>query len=303
MNWSSIAFDWNQARAFLATAEEGSLSAAARALGQTQPTLGRQVSALEEALGVTLFERAGRAMRLTEAGRGLIPHMREMAEAATQVSLKASGQAQAAEGKVSITATNAMAAFHLPKVLKKIRATAPGIELEIITSNDVRDLTQREADIAIRHGRPDQPELIAKLLGETSAHLYASTEFLDTYGRPKSPEDLAGFQFIGFDTPDLLIAPLREIGVTLSRDNFKITTANGLAMAEYIKCGLGIGVLVKEDAATLAGMEQVLPMLPPFEVPVWLATHRELHTSRRYRIVYDIIAEEIQSYFKAIVPA
>ena len=109
MNWSDIAFDWNQVRAFLATYQEGSLSAAARALSQTQPTLSRQVTALEQSLGVTLFERGHRKVRLTAAGLELIEHARAMAEAANRVSLAASGQSQAVEGRVCITATEMLA--------------------------------------------------------------------------------------------------------------------------------------------------------------------------------------------------
>ncbi|MEM7570478.1 MAG: LysR family transcriptional regulator, partial [Pseudomonadota bacterium] len=169
MNWQAITFDWNQVRAFLATAEEGSLSAAARALKMTQPTLSRQVTALEEHLGVTLFERGPRTMALTEAGRELIGHVRVMGEAATRVSISASGQSQAISGRVAITCTNMVATHYLEPVIRRIRTEAPGIQLEILTSNDVRDLTRREADIAIRHGRPDQPDLFAKQIGETQA--------------------------------------------------------------------------------------------------------------------------------------
>ena len=109
MNWQSMSFDWNQARAFLATAEEGSLSAAARAIGQTQPTLSRQVAALEQDLGVTLFERIGRSLSLTQSGLELLDHFRAMGDAANRISLTASGQSQAIEGRVSITATDVTA--------------------------------------------------------------------------------------------------------------------------------------------------------------------------------------------------
>src|SRR5215510_3517268 len=105
MDWRFVKFDWNRARAFLVTAEEGSLSAAARALGMAQPTLGRQVSALEEELGVVLFERIGRGLKLTEGGLDLLEHVRGMGEAANRVSLSASGQTQTIEGAITITAS------------------------------------------------------------------------------------------------------------------------------------------------------------------------------------------------------
>ena len=125
-SWQTGRFDWNQARSFLVTAEQGSLSAAARALGLTQPTPGRQVAALEESLGVTLFERVGRSLSLTEAGMDLLTHVKAMCSAAEQVSLAATGQSQTIEGHVVITASDLMSAYHLPP-LEKLRDLAPGI--------------------------------------------------------------------------------------------------------------------------------------------------------------------------------
>ena len=291
MNWQSVAFDWNQARAFLATAEEGSLSAAARALGQTQPTLGRQVAALEEELGVTLFDRVGRSLVLTPSGLELLDHVRAMAEAANLISLTASGRSQAIEGHVSITATNMMATYHLPAMLKRLRGEAPGIVIEIIASNEVRDLTRREADIAIRHARPEQPDLIARLVGETSAHLYASKAYLDKHGRPEKPEDLVDADFIGFEHPERLVPMLNAMGLPLTKDNFKITTASGTVILELVKQGLGISMGTKDVETLASNIEPVLPDLDPIPVPIWLVTHRELHTSRRIRLVFDFLAD------------
>ena len=121
MDWRAVKFDWNRARAFLVTAEEGSLSAAARALNMNQPTLGRQVSSLERELGVALFERAGRGLELTPSGLDLLEHVRAMGDAATNLSLAATGQSDSLEGSICITATEAMAAFDLPPIIHKLR--------------------------------------------------------------------------------------------------------------------------------------------------------------------------------------
>lgn len=291
MNWQSISFDWNQARAFLATAEEGSLSAAARALGQTQPTLSRQVAALERDLGVTLFERVGRSLSLTQAGHGLLDHCRAMGEAAGQVSLVAAGQAQAVEGHVSITATNWTATYHLPVVLERLREVAPGISITVIASNDIRDLRRREADIAIRHVRPDEPDLIAKLIGETTAHLYATTAYLDRHGRPKTMADLAAAAFIGFEHPERLLPLFNSLGAPLTADNFKLTSASGTVILALLQRGLGIAPLPEEIAALVPDLERVLPDVELATIPTWLVTHRELHTSRRIRLVFDVLAD------------
>jgi DNA-binding transcriptional LysR family regulator len=294
MDWQAVTFDWNQVRAFLVTAEEGSFSAASRALGLTQPTLGRQVSALEERLGVTLFERLGRSLSLTDSGLELLDHVRAMGDAASRLSLTASGQSQRIEGRVCITATDIMSMYLLPDALKRLREVAPGIEVEVVASNDVRDLRRREADIAIRHGRPEQPDLIAKLLRETSIHLYASSDYLGRHGRPKSPSDLSEAVFIGFEQSDRLLTRLNEIGLTLTKDNFKLISESGAVAWELVRQGLGIGVMAKDVGDRTPGVECVLPDLDSITVPIWLVTHRELHTSRRIRLVFDLLAESLK---------
>jgi DNA-binding transcriptional LysR family regulator len=296
MNWQAVRFDWNQARAFLATADEGSLSAAARALGLTQPTLGRQVAALEAELGVTLFERVGRSLSLTRSGIDLLEHFRAMGEAAGRISLAASGQSQAIEGQVRVTASDMVATYHLPPMLKRLREVAPGIEIEIVASNEVRDLRRREADIAIRHVRPEQPDLTARLVAETTAHLFASTEYLDRHGRPRTPRDLSDADFVGPEQPERFLPEWNALGLSLTPDNFKITTSSGTVGVELVRRGFGIAPLPKDVAMIAPELECVLPELDPIPMPIWLVTHRELHTSRRIRLVFDLLAEALAGH-------
>lgn len=162
IDWRSVKFDWNKARAFLITAKEGSLSAASRALGMAQPTLGRQVDGLEQELGIVLFERVGRGLKLTPSGLELLTHVRDIGEAAGRVSMTALGQSQALEGTISISASETYAAVLLPPIVAKLRVLEPGIQVEIVVANHASDLRRREADIAIRNFRPTEPDLIAK---------------------------------------------------------------------------------------------------------------------------------------------
>ena len=283
--------DWNQLHAFLATVETGSLSAAARELGLTQPTVGRQVAALEQDLGVLLFERVGRSLNLTAAGRQLFESARSMSEAASRLSIIASGQSQSIEGLVRITASDIVAAYTLPPILKRLHEIAPGIEVDVVATNVVRDLMRREADIAIRHVPPEQPDLIARRCRGTTAHLYAATSYLDLHGRATVGADLADAAFIGYS--ESLIAEFHARGIPVTRRNFKWTTGSVVIAWEMIRQGLGIGVMFREAAEGAPGVEPVLPELPPFEVPIWLAVHRELHTSRRIRLVFDLLAEAL----------
>ncbi len=294
MDWRSVRFDWNRARAFLLTAEEGSFSAAGRALGIAQPTIGRQVAALEEELGVTLFERVGSALVLTAAGLDLVEHVRAMGNAANRVSLTAAGQSLSIEGTVCITASELIAAHILPPVLGQLRRAHPGIELEILASNTARDLRRREADIAIRNFTPTQPDLVAKKIADRHARLYASPAYLERIGNPTTPAGLADAEFFGFDRSDLMIRGLRALGLELTARNFPIVSDNHLVQWELAKHGVGICIVMDQVGDAEPRVRRVLPDFPPMPVPVWLATHRELHTSRRIRVVFDLLAEALR---------
>ena len=293
MDWKSMKFDWNRARAFLVTAEEGSLSAAARALDMTQPTLGRQVTALEQELDVALFERVGRGLVLTPGGLELVNHVRAMGDAANRVSLTASGQSQNIEGSICITASEVHAAFLLPPIIAKLRQAEPGINVEIIASNTASDLRRREADIAIRSFQPTQAELIARKIKDVPARLYATPGYLESIDSPTCSEDLKRAYFIDFDSTDRLLNGLNALGLNLTRRNFPIQTENHLVQWELVKQGLGIGIMPADIGDAEPSVQQVLPELEPITFPIWLTTHRELKTSRRVRLVFDLLATEL----------
>jgi DNA-binding transcriptional LysR family regulator len=293
MNWQSIAFDWNQVRAFLVTAEEGSLSRAARALGLTQPTLSRQVAALEEHLDVTLFERAGRTLVLTETGASLLQNVREMGEAANAFSLAAGGRAEAIEGRVTITATDMASAFLLPAILKDLAETAPGIQIDIVASNDVRDLQRREADIALRNAAPTEPDLIARRLKSVEAVFAVARSYLGAHGPIDTVDDLQAARWIGYGRPEEMIAGLAPHGVHLTPDRFRYQCEAGLVVWEMVKAGLGVAILIDDLTATTPDVVRLLPDRPPIEVPFYLVTHSEMRKSQRLRVVWDAIARAL----------
>lgn len=291
MDYPARSFDWAQARAFLASAEAGSFSGAARRLGLTQPTLGRQVAALEEALGVVLFERTGRSLYLTEAGADLLPHARAMAEAADRVALAAAGHAHDLSGLVRISASDIYAQVLLPAFCARLRQMAPRLRLDIVARNDLSDLQRREADIAIRHVRPSQPDLIARLVREAHAGFYAAPAYLARKGRPESRAALARHEIIGFGPEEELVRYLKEIGITVVPEQIILTSANGPVAWEYVRQGFGLGLMDHAIAARTPGVERVLDAEVSVGFPVWLTTHREVQSSQRLRVVYDALAE------------
>ncbi|WP_323370566.1 LysR family transcriptional regulator [Sulfitobacter sp. F26204] len=283
--------DWNHLRAFLATADHGSLSAAARFLGLTQPTLSRQIAALESALALMLFERNGRSLTLTEAGQELLSHVREMGSAANRLSLSASGQRSGLSGLVRITASDITSAYELPGIVQNIRLRAPQITVEIVASNTIEDLMQREADIAVRNVRPEQPNLVARLLREKSGQFFAAASYLEARGRPNSLGDLAQHDWIALGHVPRMHAYMADLGIPVEPENFRIVSENGVVAWEMCKAGLGISPMDSEVAAKTPQVERILPEHLQVNYPVWLVTHREIHTSPRIRLVFDLLAQ------------
>lgn len=293
MEWKSISYDWNQVRAFLATVEEGSFSKAALALGLTQPTLGRQVASLEEFLEVTLFERIGRKLSLTQTGLDLFDHVKAMGDAAAKISLAASGQAQSVEGLVTISATDLFSLYHMPGIIKGLQKAAPGIEIGVVVSNSLSDLQRREADIAIRHVQPQQPELIAKKVNETTAHFYAAKSYIDKNGMPQDKNDLAGFELIGFDNIESLLFMLNEKGFPFNINSIKCFATSGIVCWEMVKQGVALGLMSNDIGQRTSEVIKILPDIELINIPVWLVAHRELKTNKRIRLVFDYLTENL----------
>lgn len=295
MDWRSLKFDWNRARAFLVTVEEGSLSAAARALGVSQPTLGRQVSALEQELGVALFERNGQGLQLTPNGQLLVEHVRGMGNAAMGLALAASGLADTIEGRICISASEATAMMVLPGLIKKLKQQHPAMVVDLIASNETSDLKRREADIAIRSYRPTDSDLIARKLSDVQASLYATAAYLQTLPQPVTIQALAQAQFIGFNGGDhqAYINGLAEHGVLISDANFGVSADNHLVHWELTKQGLGIGVMPIEMGDAEPTVVRIIPERSFYKGEVWLVSHRELRTNKRVRTVFDFLVGEL----------
>ena len=278
MDWRSISFDWTRVRAFLVTAEEGSLSAAARALGLTQPTLGRQVAALEQELGVTLFTRRGKALHLTRAGQALRDHAAAMGAAAMRLSLAAAGQREQIGGTVTVTASDTYAAHLLPGIVAALRAEAPGLRLVISASNAVQDLGRREADIAIRHVRPEAPDLIARLVAEDRAALYATPDCLARAGAVEG--DLSGLPFIGYEAESDYPEHLARAGLAVTPESFVAFCPDHRVQWEMCKAGVGVAVgpcwLGDRDPDLVRALQEAEPLV---RFPVWLVAHAEVLTA------------------------
>lgn len=288
--------DWNLIRSFIAVAETGSLSAAARRLSASQPTLGRHVAELEAALGVVLFLRGRWGYELTQSGAALLERARPMAEQAAAFQRLAAGSTESVAGTVRITASEVMAAYVLPQMIARLGTAEPEIEIEIVASNAVDNLLRRDADIAVRMTKPAQLDLVARKVADLKLTACAARTYLDRRGEPHRPEDLIGHDLVGYDRGMELIEGFRSFGVELDRHAFRLRTDNQIVFWEAIRAGNGIGFAQQSLVVRDEGVDAILPELTLPVLPMWLAMHRDVRTSPRIRRVADFLHEELKTY-------
>lgn len=285
-------FDWTLMRSFLAVLERGSLLAAARRLGSSQPTLGRHVAELERQLGMALFERTGRGLVPTQVALSIAGQARAMADSADAIGRILTGQSKQLAGTVRITAVQTVAVHLLPAILARLRAREPGIAIEVVASNAISNLLRREADIAIRMVRPDQGSLVTRHIADTTICAYAHEDYLRSRGVPQRLADLLQHDLIGFDQDDLIIRRFQAMGLSITRDGFAIRSDDQLVLWEALRAGLGIGFNGIWLGDREPGIRRVIPGLT-VTLPIWLTVHREIRSSARIRAVYDFLAETI----------
>ena len=295
---SNVEPDWSLWRSFGAVVEEGSLSAAARRLGLSQPTLGRHVEALEAQLGTRLFGRTLHGLNPTEAALRLYEPVRQAQQALSEATMVAEGSNATLEGTVRITSSTVSAHYILPPLLADLRRHFPQIAIELVPSDSVENLLLREADIAVRMFRPTQRELISKKLGISPIVSCAHERYLAARGVPKEPADLLDHDLVGFDRGELILMAARQLGFAVTREDFRIRTDSQTAMWELTKAGLGIGFAQESLVRATPGMVALLPDFRPAPLEVWLTTHRELFTSRRIRAIYDRLGETLSLYLR-----
>ena len=289
---------WDLFRTFLAVAQERSLSGAARALGLTQPTVGRHIDALEQAVGCQLFTRSQHGLAPTEAAEDLRPHAEAMSATAASLLRTASAQRSAVSGTVRITASETVGAELLPPMLTELREQYPHLAIELVLSNAMDDLLQREADIAVRMVKPTQGALLARHLGAIDVGLHAHRRYIDRHGMPARLEDLSGHAMIGFDKESAPIRSMLRRAGGFPRQNFTLRANSDLAQLAAIRAGYGIGFCQVRLAERNPDLVRVLPDAFTLTLDTWLAMHEDLRASRRCRVVFDALAAGLGRYIR-----
>ena len=286
---------WDLYRSFLEVLRTGSLSAASRSLGLTQPTVGRHIASLERSLGgKALFTRSRMGLLPTEAAKDLRPHAESMHAAAGALLRAASAEGDEVRGVVRVSASEVIGAEVLPAMLAAFRARYPGVVVELSLSNQAADLLRRDADIAIRMVKPIQKALVARRIGKTVVGLHASRAYVEKHGVPRELAELERHPVIGFDRIVSVSRGLK-LPVEMSRERFAFRCDSDLGQLAAIRAGFGIGACQYGVAAN-PPLVAILPQQVRFDLDIWVVMHEALRKTTRVKAMFDHLVEEMTHY-------
>jgi DNA-binding transcriptional LysR family regulator len=291
--------DWNLLRSFIAVSETGSLSAAARQLGASQPTIGRHIAALEAQCGVVLFRREANSHHLTDTGAALLAEALPMRSAAEALQRRLTGTDPSIAGPVRITASVIIGTLVLPRLLAPLIAAHPLIEIEIVATDAVDNLLRRDADIAIRMLRPTQLDLVACHVGDIPIVAAGAQSYFASHGKPQKLTELLTHRVLGLDRGDDILRGFAALGHPVDRSFFKLRCDSHLVLWQAIKAGLGIGFVQLPLVQAEPGVEAVLSDLALPPLPIWLTIHQDLRNTPRFRLVTDFLADALRDYVRS----
>lgn len=290
---SAQSFDWVLLRSFLAIYRAGSVAGAARAMAQQQPTLSRHLMELERQLGKPLFERAGRGLVATETAHLVAVHATQMEQSANRLSLALTAQATELSGTVRITASQMTATQLLPPIISELLHQQPGLEIEMVVSDSIQNLLEREADIAVRMVRPQQLELVTRKIGDVAVVAAAHANYLAQHGTPQSLADLLQHRMLGYDKNDTILAGFARDGMALDKHHFRFRCDDQLMYLLLLQAGAGIGFIPAYVLQQDPMLRQVLPDMPLPALPCWLTVHKEIASNALVRRVFDGLAQAL----------
>jgi len=291
--------DWNLLRALGAVLDLGSLTQAAARLGTSQPTLSRQIATLEAQLGTPLFARGARRLQPTPAALALAGPAQRMLAAAQACAQAADAAGQAADdlaGTVRLTASEVVSQEVLPALLASLAQQHPQIQVELVPSDAMSNLLEREADIAVRMLRPTQGTLITRHIADWPLGFYAHRRLVQAHGLPATPDAAARHRWVGMDQSTQMLDGFRAAGHAVDRRFFALRCDSQPVNLAMVRAGVGIGIVMVPLARRSPDLVAVLPGLPLPVLPVWLTAHRELRASRRLQRVFDHLASGLQAW-------
>ncbi|MGF1680178.1 LysR family transcriptional regulator [Photobacterium minamisatsumaniensis] len=285
--------EWDSIRIFLAVVEAGSMSAAAQVLGMSQPTVSRQVLALEEKVGFNLFDRSCTGLTLTSMGEGLLETARQTASGAEAFLRQVNACTLSQEGHVRLAVSEMAGFYFLPKALKAFHQQYPSIEVEILVDNQGVNLNKREADLLISLHKSEQPDMVVSHLHQEPLGFFAHREYLLEAGIPNSLRELHDneFNLIGYDQLDYYQKSAKVIGYTVTKSQFSFRTDSHKMQIELARAKAGIAVVFKSVAKQYPELVSVLPNASIPDVQWWLVSHRDVHINPRIRYLMEFLSK------------
>lgn len=284
--------NWNLIKVFLAVAETGSLSAAATKLGQTQPTLSRQISQLELDSGCHLFKRTTQGLSLTAEGTALVQSAEAMDAAANQFQRQISNRSPQLSGPIKISTSEVIGTYLLPPAIAEFQRNWPEVTIDLVQTNAITSLSKGEADLALRMVKPEQPDLVARRLPDVELGFYAHRDYIDRYGQPLTPEELMqGHRLIGPDRDSYFLEVAKSLGYAIDRSAFHVRTDNLLMQIAFVRAGAGIGVLHKPLAQHWPDLVAVWADAPLPALPFWLVCHGDVQYNARVRALQNFLID------------
>ena len=286
---------WDLYGAFLAVMQHGSLSGASRALGVAQPTVRRQIEALEAQLGVPLFTRAPNGLTPTDLARATVPHAEAIAASARAFVRAVSSPADREAGTVRVTASEVVGAEVLPAILARLLADKPSLAIELVLDDRNQDLLRREADVAVRMIAPTQASLVQRRAARIELGLFASEAYLARRSLPTSVTALREHALVGPDRQRAALEALARGGLELAPRDFALRTDSTLAQLAAVRAGVGIGIAQVPLARAPVPLVRVLPKLA-FCLEAWVVTHEDMRDVARVRAVVEHLVAELGAY-------
>jgi DNA-binding transcriptional LysR family regulator len=286
---------WDWYRTFDAVVTLGSLSAAARELGLTQPTVGRHIDSLEAALGGELFTRSPTGLQATELAREIAPYAAQLGKTSAALHRAATARQGAIAGTVRVSAPEVLAVEVLPAIVAELQEAHPELVIELSASDAIEDLLHREADVAVRAAEPAQEALLVRKIGELPVGMFAHRRYLARRSTPQTLAELAGHRFVGFDRQTAYIRAMAKRYPRLAELRTTFRADSSLAQLAAIRAAVGIGLCQTGLAIRDRELVRVVPSVE-LALPCYVAMHEDLKASVRCRAVFDALATGLKAY-------
>lgn len=288
--------NWDEIRTAFNVARIGTVSGAAEVLGVHHATVIRHIDALEQRLGVKLFQRHARGYTPTEAGEDLLRVAQATDDQFSQLVGRIKGRGNDVSGELVVTSLGGLSHLLVP-VLTEFQIEFPDIIVRYLTGDRLFRLEYGEAHVAIRAGSvPDQPDNVVQPFFEQKITLFASDAYVARHGVPASEAELPKHRFVGADDANSRAPFFRWMHETIPADRIVFRSGDVHAQRRAIKEGAGIGFVSRLQAREMGGLIEVVPPREDWAAPLWLVTHMDLHRTTKVQSFLSFLKKRARDW-------